>query len=851
MEHYEEEEEQERPQTEEVENEEIENGAENENEVENENEEDPAMEEEIKQKVLENLHIRAKQLELENSRLKDDIQKINTYSHQGALEYYVSLRKDLFLKIEENNKKIKNFEKMQHNENKDIEKQLKYLESQLNEATELNKILKEQHQSILEEIENKKNQLKEDNNVQLTNLPNHSRIEELEYQINAINADITKKTYLIKDQKETIEELQEKLNNQTKELNEKLEKSKNQYYGLLGESEISEDNLDKVFNEKTEEFKKDMQKNIYQLSKKVLASKIEENKKYFEIFHGKTGYEKDLNNKNEEIKKYKNDIKDIQTNYELLFKLCTDQLNKFNNNSSKFKNAYFNREKDFIKICNYYIDMLNQYNKPLLDNENPKNKIESEYHINVSKVIELQKKAESLINKINEIKQKREEKNQLVKKQITDGISNIDNKVKNIDTKQKDLSQKIKKFSEFYNEVCKKQKKIDNLSKENKNLFNKNKDLISQLNKYLSNINNQNDIEDLKLKINKIEQDFLYKDEALKNYEEMFREDSEMEEQDEVRDDVLKRLKLQVTGLKSQIEKLILTKTHMDNYYSKEIDTLKNKLNLLINENIELKNFSENTEIETITKQQNAVDLWLQEFKEFKECYNSPNDIQNLIKKFCLTMENLKNISDYKNEIELKKLTSEVHLKEKQLKTIKENKELENSKNKKKIENVQKQIFEKVKLYDDLANKRDLLITDIGNSTNDTKKINEKKNNDNENELNGISEQKMIIQKIIDENNNLKLPLFSGLRNKIKELENQVKDKSENYLNSIKEIKETSDEQLKIIKDREDYITKQTDIVSNNLKSVANQNERAVSALRQENQQIKDKNYTLSKKLMK
>ena len=158
MEHYEEEEEQERPQTEEVENEEIENGAENENEVENENEEDPAMEEEIKQKVLENLHIRAKQLELENSRLKDDIQKINTYSQQSALEYYVSLRKDLFLKIEENNKKIKNFEKMQHNENKDIEKKLKYLESQLNEATELNKILKEQHQSILEEIENKKNE---------------------------------------------------------------------------------------------------------------------------------------------------------------------------------------------------------------------------------------------------------------------------------------------------------------------------------------------------------------------------------------------------------------------------------------------------------------------------------------------------------------------------------------------------------------------------------------------------------------------------------------------------------------------------------------------------------------------
>ena len=143
------------------------------------------------------------------------------------------------------------------------------------------------------------------------------------------------------------------------------------------------------------------------------------------------------------------------------------------------------------------------------------------------------------------------------------------------------------------------------------------------------------------------------------------------------------------------------------------------------------------------------------------------------------------------------------------------------------------------------------MITDIGNLNNEVKKINEEKNNYNENELNSISEQKSKIQKIIDENNNQKIPLFAELRNKIKQLENEVKNKIENNLNNIKEIKGNSDEQLKIIKDREDYITKQTDIVSNNLKSVANQNERAVDALRQENQQLKDKNFTLSKKIMK
>ena len=96
-----------------------------------------------------------------------------------------------------------------------------------------------------------------------------------------------------------------------------------------------------------------------------------------------------------------------------------------------------------------------------------------------------------------------------------------------------------------------------------------------------------------------------------------------------------------------------------------------------------------------------------------------------------------------------------------------------------------------------------------------------------------------------------KLVEIAELRSKIKELEEQIKNEDDKYLNEVNEIKMNCDEQLKIIKDREDYITKQTDIVSNNLKSLANQNQKAVEALRQENQQLKTKNYNLSKRLVK
>ena len=74
---------------------------------------------------------------------------------------------------------------------------------------------------------------------------------------------------------------------------------------------------------------------------------------------------------------------------------------------------------------------------------------------------------------------------------------------------------------------------------------------------YFNSIGEENDVESIKLKIKKLEEEAAYKDEVLNNYEEMFKEDSsEMGEQDEVRDDVIKRLKEQIEGLKNQIEKL-------------------------------------------------------------------------------------------------------------------------------------------------------------------------------------------------------------------------------------------------------------------------------------------------------
>ena len=332
-------------------------------------------EEQVKNTVIESLINRSKRLEEENQQLKEDIEKISSYDKGGAIEYYTNLRKEIFYKIEDLNKKINIFNKNQITENKKSKEEFDYIKGQLNEATELNNNLKDKLNSLENNIEEKDNLLKKEKNIELKNLPNNDKIEELNDQINLLNAEIAKNDYLIKDQNDTINELQEIFDTKTKNLNEELTNLKNKYHNLLGSSNITEDNFDRDYDEKTEEFKRDMQNNIYQLTKKLLYSNDDIHKQNIEKEKLKEKCDDDIEIKNNEIVKIKYNINNTQKKYELLYKLCIDQLIKFNDSYAKFKTNFFNREKDFINVSNYYKDMLSQYNKPLLDTENPNNKI--------------------------------------------------------------------------------------------------------------------------------------------------------------------------------------------------------------------------------------------------------------------------------------------------------------------------------------------------------------------------------------------------------------------------------------------------------------------------------------------
>ena len=841
MSQYEEEENQ--PQTEEIEEPEA-----NEDQNEKETEEN---EQALNNTIVESLINRSKNLQEENAQLKSDIEKISASSKGSALEYFTSIRKEIFNNIEELNTQIKEFDKKKIAESKKTKRDMEYINGQLNEATELNQNLKEQLEALQNEIEYHDNMIKKEENVELKNLPNNERLEELDYQINSLNAEITKNDYIIKDQTELINELQETLETQTKELNEQYEDIKNKYHNLLGSSEITEDQLDKDFNEKTKEFKKNMENNIYILTKKLLNSNNDLSQKNLDKENFKQQCENQIEQKNIEINDLKNKIRTVQSNYELLYKLNIDELNKFGNNYAKFKQSFFNREKDYINVSNYYKNMMEQYNKPLLDEENPNNKLEKEYHEKASTVINLQQENDKLALDAENLKQKKYKESNQIRNEIANNVNNTDKKISELIKKEKELSTKIKKFSGLYNELTQRNTNIEKLSKENKHILNENKLMENKIFNHFNSMGGEDDVQALILKIKKLEEEGLYKDEVLTNYEEMFKEDlSDVEEdQEEVRDDVIRRLKNQVEGLKGQIDKLNQTKSNMDNYYTNQITDLKIKMRSIIDENNNLRDTNQIFENNLISQNQKSVDSWQKVFKDMKKQFNSQNDIQSLISAFNNTSNGLLKIKEFAEEKELKKLREEANEKEKQINDLKEIKNEGENKYRKNIQEMTQTIQEKLKIFNDLNNKKQTILNEFEKNLDEFSKINENKLNYSNNELENIDQNK---NKLIELSQNMKgekMKEIQGLKGQIKDLETQIKEQNEKYFDEIKDIKTNCDEQLKIIKDREDYITKQTDIVSNNLKSVANQNEKAVEALRQENQQLKNKNFTLSKKL--
>ena len=813
---------------------------------------------------IESLMLQVKQLEDENQNLYSQIIQMGSKKNKQSLEYYVRLRKDLMAEKSKLVTKLSTLESEKALENQKISEKMAFLKKKLDELNNENKQLKSQIEQSKKEHEKKSNIVSK-RKVELKNEINEEQIKELENEASTLMNKLNEKESIQQSQKEKIEEIQMRLGNLQEIMGAKISDIQLQYNNVYSASKENEENFNKLYEDKTNNLKDNIQSNKYQLEKKLVQSKnlIDNIQKEKDILNNL--YLSDVQIKETEINNLKNSLNNINNIYNSFAKLCGENNEKIKNNIKQMKEIYMDRENQMLEASKLYINSMNNYTGAIKEAGNNKNLIDSDLIENQVLTNKLQEKKKKLENEISDLSNEKQEVIGDNIDTIKSKISSINENINNLTQKQNDFGTKIKKVNDFNIFLNKNNNIITSLT----NSIEKNKKNKETLQNKMNKLNiTDESIENLRNKLKKIEQDNASKDESIKKYEKMFEDVIQnFGEQEGIRTDVLKRLGKQISNYKAQIDKLLESKDNMENFYQNEIKTLKETTEFLTKENEELKKASQELDNES-SNNQKMNELCTQEYTTFKETLKSILDIGNKIPDFDKSSEEIKNTRNNLLSDELLKTKENIKLKNKEIKelkgsiyentnrsSIKSVKSQASTLNKKKIQNsgnelnqLIKNIKLKVTIYNSLVNKKKKEVDGLESHIKLIKDYNTFAKKSGENQELLCEENKIMTDEMINDFNGLN-QLEQELKGEVDFLNQKLISNRDNHENNLAIIQNNANSQLNSIKERESYIVKQSEQITDGLKKVANQKKEAVDILKIENQQLKNRNYIINTKL--
>ena len=811
-------------------------------------------------KEIETLMVQVKQLEAENQNLYSSILKFGSKKNKQSLEYYVRLRKDLMLEQSKLVQKLSELELEKAKENEDIEKKMNFLKGKISELNEENKTLKLQIEESNKEHE-KKNNIISKRKVELKNEVDKNKIEKLENEVNNLINKLDEKEIMVQGQKEQIDNLQLKIENLNETMGAKISDIQLQYNNLYSASKQNEEKFTKLYEDKENNLKDNIQSNKYQLEKKLVQSKNLIDNIQAETSILNNIHLSEMQKKETEINNLKNNLSNINRIYNAFVKLCGDNDEKIKNNIKQMKEIYMEREQQMMDSSKTYVNSMNNYGEAIKEAKNNKNLIDSdliENQVLIGKLNEKKKKLENEINELSNLKQEIIGENI---EGIKSKIKTIEDNITGLNEKQNEFTTEIKKVNDF-NIYLKKNNNITNSLQQS---IEKHKKIKENLQNKMTKINIGDDnLENLKNKLKTLQQENLAKDENIKKYEKMFEDVvKNVDMQEEIRTDVLKRLGRQISNYKAQIDKLLESKDNMESLYLNETKSLKETMEFLKQENEELKKESQTLENESEANQKNN-ELCNQEYKTFKESLKLILDIGSKIPDFDKSVEEIKNTRTELLKDEMVKTKENIKLKNKEIKELKEYicdktnrtsiKSQSNTLNKKKkvseneLGEIIKNIKLKVKIYNALVDRKQKEVNGLEENIKLIKDYNKFSKKCGENQELLCEENKIMTDEMI--NDLIGLNEFEQeLKGQVEFLNQKIISNMDNHENNVLIINNNTNQQLNNIKERESYIVKQSEQITDGLKKVANQKKNAVDLLKKENQQLKNRNYIINKKL--
>lgn len=830
-----------------------------------------------------------KKLESENTQLKNELLRLTEDKNKNMIEYYLRLRSDLINEIE-SLKQSSEYAQMNFNSEKEtLKKEIENLSAKLLEATKEKNILKTEIQKQNKNVDSPKiisintiseqNVATESNTIQNTlrnvntitntisseneeenqnntikraktianNAPDvkEEKIQSLEEQIRNLQIQLTQSDFVIKDKTDKITKLQNELLQHEEKSNFEIDNWKTRYNSILTANKSLCEKYDNLLEEKIKNYKFSMESNKYDLEKKImhLEQVLSHKEKELNSLVESSG---DLvNAKDVNINDLKNQLKNQQSNYEIMFKMYNEHLQKMTTNLNNMKKLYFTRETEFINITNYYINMVNEYSKPMKDSEDIRNKIESQYKLQSEEIQNLHKQIEELTKELNIATNENLDYKPKTRMKLTQTIKQYDEKIAKVVEVHNNLGEKLKVLTDFSTKLDEKLNLFNTIIEDNKALVEKNNVLECKL-KMNDNDGNAKEILLLKEKVFKLEKENSVKSSLIKEYDEMFKNfDAKASTS---YDEVALKLKGEISRLNSQVLNLTKCKDNIEKFYQTELKTLLSKLTELHERNGDLVNTIKKMENDYTGKKETILNLWMLEFKEFKENLLCVENIQSIVNNFNIAGSELTKHKEYLCNEELFMLRQEIKSKDDSIEKLKAEHKKENEQNEQIISNYKSTIDNKVLMYNTLIENKNKELEALIKDKEYRDNFNKRKEELNEKEMENWEEQRKELEKISADQMDLKQGEVKHLKVEIEHLEADIEKMRSEHDEKYAQALTMFEEQIKLVKDREDFTIRQLENLQEQFDAYKEEKERIIKVLKMENEQLNNLNLLLGKK---
>lgn len=758
------------------------------------------------------------------------------------------------------------------------------------DKTAIQKLLKEQ----------KDRQIGPKNSIYNLNKKDHNNpfipvIDDLEERVKLLEKTIHEKEAEILELNEVINTNEQIANRNQEGLRVEINKWKEKYLLILATRKTISQEFSELNIKTTENIKKSMAKQVYDMESKILHLEKLNLKLNDDMKNITTADHDHDKQKLNQIINLKRDLKALLENYDDLYRNYEESLKLLTKQIDSIKQLYLTRENEFINITNYYIETINDFSKPVTDLvANPSNvrQLEEALLIQNKQTEEMRKTAQKYIKENSLIKSENFESKAIMRQKINDAMKFYDDSIKNISDNHSSIEQKLSKISLFMETFDQKFVYFNSLIEDKKILTDRVNELEIKI-RMMTNDDQSKEILRLRESNFKLSKELESKLQLLKDMEEIqesiftnytdnhlrlkstanksvisndrnvsfmmtgstknnnSNQKGESPKKSKMMKDMsfetILKMKAEVALLNSQLTYLNKSKEEIELYYQEEMKKLISLVDER-NETIdELKATISKSENEHFAKKETIFNLWMIEFKEFKENLITITDIKGIVEKFKIEGGELKIQRDKLINEEIYLLRQEIKTKDKSISDLKSNYKKENSNLNEVLEQYRKGIEGRISSLELMLTQRGNEITALRNEKERVLGIEKRKKELTESELILWAEQKESIKVFLQEHMNSKDKEIQILKLAVETMQTELDFSKKSYDEAMDNLIKSNETQIQLIKERENFTTKQLLELEQKMKNFREEKEKLINLLKSEIEELRANNVLISK----